>query len=204
MADTYLDKIYAARTPEETRDVYDAWSKSYEDEVGKNGYATPGRVAEALFHLCPEPQAPILDFGCGTGLSGLALTLSGFQVIDGMDLSQDMLEQARAKGLYRSLTQVSADSPPPIAPGKYKILTALGVIGAGAAPLALFDTLAHTLTPGDLFAFSFNDHTLDDPAYEARVNDYVDCGTMRLAFRDHGPHLPGIGMKSTIYILEKI
>lgn len=202
MTDTYLDKVYSARTPDETREIYDAWSKSYEAEVAENGYATPGRVAGALAKYVNDKSAPILDFGCGTGLSGLALKLSGFETIDGMDLSSEMLAEARDKEIYRSLTQVSAHAPPPIAKGDYPVITAIGVIGAGAAPLALFDTLMKALGRGGLFAFSFNDHTLEDPAYEGRLNDWIDPGHARLLFRERGAHLPGIDMKSVVYVVE--
>lgn len=203
MTDTFLDKVYTARTPDETRDIYDAWSKSYETEVAENGYATPGRVAEALAGVVDDKSTGVLDFGCGTGLSGLALKLAGFENIDGMDLSAEMLVEAKAKGIYRQLIQVEADAPPPIAQGAYPIVTAIGVIGAGAAPLALFDTLMETLDRGGLFAFSFNDHTLEDPAYEARLNEWLDPGAARLRFREYGAHLPGRDMKSVVYVVEK-
>ncbi|MDA7427007.1 methyltransferase [Primorskyibacter aestuariivivens] len=203
MTDKFLDKVYCARTPDETRDIYDAWSKSYEAEISGNGYATPGRVAEALAGIVKDKTTPILDFGCGTGLSGLALKLAGFEVIDGMDLSSEMLAEARTKGIYRNLTQVATDAPPPITQGAYPIITAIGVIGLGAAPHALFDTLMKALGRGGLFAFSFNDHTLEDPAYEGRLNEWIDPGAARLRFREYGAHLPGKNMKSVVYIVEK-
>ena len=84
MTDKFLDKVYDARTADETRELYDAWSASYEAEVAENGYATPGRCAEALAKHLTDKDAPILDFGCGTGLSGLALKLAGFTTIDGV------------------------------------------------------------------------------------------------------------------------
>lgn len=202
MTDKFFEKVYTARTPEETRALYDAWSKSYESEVAENGYATPGRVAKALAGQIADKTKPILDFGCGTGLSGHELKLAGFETIDGMDLSSDMLAKARSKGVYRTLTQVEANAPPPVAKGAYPVITATGVIGIGAAPLALFDTLMNLLAPGGLFAFSFNDHTLEDPAYEARLNDWIDPGHARLLFREYGPHLPGLNMKSVVYIVE--
>ena len=43
--------------------------------------------AEALVRYCEGGQRPVLDFGCGTGLSGQALRAVGFEVIDGVDWS---------------------------------------------------------------------------------------------------------------------
>ncbi|MEL7154480.1 MAG: hypothetical protein AAFN51_11950, partial [Pseudomonadota bacterium] len=65
----FLDKVYDARDASETRALYDDWAASYDAEVAENGYATPGRCAEALKQHLSDPSASILDFGCGTGLS---------------------------------------------------------------------------------------------------------------------------------------
>lgn len=201
MTDDFLDRVYAARTEDETRAIYDAWAASYEAEVAKNGYATPGRCAAALARHTTDLTTPVLDFGCGTGLSGLALKLAGFTAIDGMDLSAEMLAQAEKKGIYRALTHVASDTR--LASGTYSNIAAIGVIGAGAAPISLLDTLMHALGRNGRLVFSFNDHTLQDPVHEARISEWTDCGAARLLFRERGEHLPGLNMKSNVYILEK-
>ena len=201
MTDKFLDKVYNARTAEETRDLYDAWSASYEAEVAENGYATPGRCAEALAKHLADKDAPILDFGCGTGLSGLALKLAGFTTIDGVDLSADMLAQAQDKQAYRRLTQIAPDTP---ISGDYTAIAAIGVIGAGAAPISTFDVIMRALPKGGYFVLSFNDHALSDPVNEGRVSEWCDCSAARLLFKEYGPHLPGLDMKSNVYVLEKL
>ena len=65
------------------------------------------------------------------------------------------------------------------------------------------DGILGTLDPGGLFVFSLNDHTLQDPDYEARIVEHTDSGAARLLFREYGDHLPGINMKSNVYVLEK-
>ncbi|KIN60933.1 Methyltransferase-like protein [Sulfitobacter noctilucae] len=201
MSDNFLDKVYAARSAEETRTIYDAWAASYEAEVGANGYATPGRCAAALASCCNDLTPPILDFGCGTGLSGLAFSLAGFTTVDGIDVSHEMLAQAKSKSVYRKLTQVSADAS--LDEGAYSLIAAIGVIGAGAAPVSALDRLMHALPKDGKLVFSFNDHTLEDPVHEARINEWTDCGAARLLLRERGPHLPGLGMQSNVYVLEK-
>lgn len=200
MSDPHFDKVYKARTDAETRKLYDAWSKSYDKAVQEEGYATPRRCAEALHATMADAQVPILDFGCGTGLSGLALRLAGFTVIDGVDLSAGMLEHAREKNIYRSLTQIGPDDP---IPTTYAAVAAIGVIGAGAAPLAALERIFDVLTPGAQCVFSFNDHTLEDPSFEALVESQIANGNFRQLFREHGPHLPGKNMSSTVYVIEK-
>lgn len=203
MTEKFLDIAYTARDAADTRTLYDNWAASYEAEVEKNGYATPGRCAKALAAHMDDLSAPILDFGCGTGLSGLALRSEGFTTIDGMDLSEDMLAQAAEKGIYRHTHLSEPDAPPAIEPGDYAAIAAIGVIGAGAAPIAVFDLLMGALSPGGRLVWSFNDNALKDPANEAKVSEYLDCGAAQLLFRKRGPHLPGINMKSVVYVIEK-
>ncbi|WP_120505011.1 class I SAM-dependent DNA methyltransferase [Sulfitobacter mediterraneus] len=203
MSESFLDKAYGARDAEETRKLYDDWAASYEAELGENGYATPGRCAAALAKYIPDKTRPILDFGCGTGLSGLALRLTGFDPIDGVDVSSDMLAQARGKTVYRDLRQIRPGEALGHKPGEYAAIAAIGVIGAGAAPVSVFDSLMHGLAKGGLFVFSFNDHALEEPQYEARVMEWTDCGAARLLFAEHGDHIPGIGLKAKVYVLEK-
>lgn len=197
----FLDKAYQARDAASTRALYDDWAASYEAEVGENGYATPGRCAEALKSCADAMTAPVLDFGCGTGLSGLALKLAGFDTIDGVDLSTEMLEGARAKGAYRHLDQIEAGAPLPRK--DYALCAAIGVIGAGAAPISVLHTLMQALPRDGKLVFSFNDHALQDRSNEAGIAEWTDCGAARLLFRESGPHLPGIELKSNVYVLEK-
>lgn len=203
MSEDFLDKVYDARTASETRDLYDAWSQTYDVEVGKNGYATPKRCAEALARHLTNPTKPILDFGCGTGLSGLALAGAGFSNIDGCDLSADMLQGAAEKGVYNQLKQVEAGEVPSTIPGAYSAICAIGVIGAGAAPIDTFDLLMSCLTSGGLLVLSFNDHALADPVNEGRLYDWIIARKAKYLFLEYGPHLPGIDLKSNVYILEK-
>lgn len=203
MADRFFDKVYEVTTPDETRALYDRFSDVYDAEVTAQGYATPGRIAAALAAVLPVKDAPVLDFGCGTGLSGAALRAAGFGVIDGLDLSDEMLAHARRLGVYRSLGRIGHDAALGHRPGDYAAIVACGVIGAGAAPLPVLDRLLGGLAPGGFLAFSFNDHTLEDPAYEARVRAIVDAGEARQKVRDTGPHLPGLDLNSVVFVLEK-
>lgn len=204
MTDGFLNKAYGARDASQTRQLYDDWAASYENEVAKNGYATPGRCAEALKTHMPDMSRPVLDFGCGTGLSGLALKLAGFTTVDGVDLSADMLAQAQKKQLYRALRQIDAGASLNHEPGDYAAIAAIGVIGAGAAPITVFDTLMQGLATGGLFVFSFNDHALEDPENEGKLQTYLDTNRAKLAFKDYGPHLPGINLNSNVYVVEKL
>ena len=204
VAKEFLKDVYALKSVDDMRALYDDWSATYDEEVGGKGYATPARVAKALAGLMTDQAAPILDFGCGTGMSGAAMKAQGFSVIDGCDLSAEMLARAREKQAYRRLWQADTDAPFPARPGDYAAITAVGVVSVGAAPPETLDLLVGALAPGALLAFSFNNHTLEDPAFEARVTDYLDSGTCTQLFREDGAHLPGIGLRATVFVLRRL
>ena len=198
----FIDDVYKITEPEAMRRLYDEWSSSYDDEVKGHGYATPRRCAAALAGITDDLEAPVLDFGCGTGISGEALAEAGFTAIDGCDLSQNMLEVARSKNIYRDLRQNDVDSPVSFVPGTYLSIAAVGVISVGAAPAGVLDQLLNALPAGGTLTFSFNEHTVKVPEFENRVFEYVDTGAAQLLFKESGEHLPGIGLSSVVYVLQ--
>ncbi|MGR3501233.1 class I SAM-dependent DNA methyltransferase [Pseudaestuariivita sp.] len=200
----FLDEAYDLDGVQATQELYARWSATYDAEVAEAGYATPPRCAEALRAAMARSDLPILDFGCGTGLSGVALRAAGFSVIDGCDISAEMLAGAAAReGVYRNLTAYDPAGDLPFAAGDYHAIAAIGVIGAGAAPAEVLDTLVDHLEPEGLLVFSFNDHTLADPVYESALNRHLDAGRVTLLSKEYGPHLPGKGLNSFVYVIQR-
>jgi predicted TPR repeat methyltransferase len=202
MSKKFLDKVYETGGAEDTRKLYDAWSDSYNAEISENGYQTPARVARAMARFSSDPSLPILDYGCGTGLSGGELQAAGFSTIDGADPSTGMLAQAQETGHFRELIELDLSRTLPITTGQYHAITAIGVISTGAGPASLMDTLMGFLPSGGLFGFSLNDHALEDADYLAGVARLQDAGHLARV-KEYGEHLPGMGLKSMIYVFEK-
>ncbi len=200
----FLQNAYLVETTEETKTFYGKWAQTYEAEISQNGYVTPMRCATALATFATDRDLPVLDVGCGTGLSGLALKTAGFSHIDGSDLSAEMLVKAKSReGLYKNMWQVDPDNPFPFEKGAYAIMTAVGVLAISHAPPEMIDQVLEKLPAGGLFVFSLDDHTLGEPGYEQRIMEHIDCGSAALMFRELGPHLPGIGLNSVVYVLQK-
>ena len=199
----FLDEVYEMDGPEATRGLYADWAESYDAEVRANGYASPARCAAALADAAQDPSAPVLDLGCGTGLSGEALREAGFTAVDGTDFSAEMMEIARRKGIYRDLRQGDLTDPIPAEPGAYANVAAIGVFSPGHAPAHLIDDALALLPKHGCLVFTLNDHALEDPSYEGRVRDVVDACGADLVFKEHGAHLPSIGLEATVYVLRK-
>ena len=127
----FLDGAYDLPDRRATAAFYADWAASYDAEIADNGYATPARCAAALAAHAERLADPVLDVGCGTGLSGLALAAAGFRTVDGTDLSAEMLARAAARsesgpqprpagrGVYRRLFRGDLADPLPFGPGVY-------------------------------------------------------------------------------------
>ncbi|NND22665.1 MAG: methyltransferase domain-containing protein [Silicimonas sp.] len=195
--------LWTRHTVDETRDIYANWAESYDQDVTEWGYATPGRIAMALRRSGANPDKPVLDFGCGTGLSGLALKATGFAQIDGTDISPEMIAKAKARGIYQHLWLSDPGDMGHVRRGQYPIIVATGVISLGAAPPETLDMLVDVVPSGGLLAFSFNDATLTDRAYTDRLDAAVLAPDIEMAFEEQGPHLPAKNMTSAVYVLRR-
>ena len=203
MTEKFFDKAYGLDSQEKVDKLYEDWADSYDEEVCGYGYASPARCAEALKNFLPL-DAPILDFGCGTGLSGVALQNEGFLTIDGTELVDKMREKAAARRIYRQLFEGDIDDPFPFPLGTYAAITAVGVISSGAGPASLLDIALEELSPNGLLCFSYNDHTLEDVSYTDALQAATSSGKAEMIFEEYGDHLPQRGVKSMVYILKRL
>jgi 2-polyprenyl-3-methyl-5-hydroxy-6-metoxy-1,4-benzoquinol methylase len=129
---------------DDARELWDAEAATFDDETD-HGLTDPvARDAWRtwLMRLLPEPPAEVLDLGCGTGSLSVLLALEGFRV-SGIDLSERMLERARAKALAAgvdiSFTQGDAGALE-LAPAQFDVLLDRHVLWAMEhAPAALTD-----------------------------------------------------------------
>jgi len=206
MTSNTLDRVYQTSGDADLREVYDEWALDYDRDLAESGYLTPGRVAETLAALVEDRTTPILDYACGTGLSGAALAEQGFTTIDGADLSAKMLEVAEGLKVYRQLYLVEPDQGvlPQIA--EYGVITAVGAISKGAAPAVVYDGVLDMMQPGALLIISLNDLSLADAEYGSLVPASVSAGKARVLSEEHGPHLAKYGKNSgsTIYVIERL
>lgn len=203
MTDDKTQGLWTRHSVEETQKIYADWAATYDADVAAWGYATPARLALALRQSGANVEKPVLDFGCGTGLSGMALKAVGFDVIDGTDISPEMLAAAEAREVYRQVWIGTPGSMGHVKRADYAIIAAAGVVSLGAAPPETLDMLVDTLGAGGLLAFSFNEATMADRAYTERLDIACLAPDIELVFEEDGPHLPGKNMRSTVYILKK-
>ncbi len=131
-----LEDAYAVDGPEANRELYASWAETYESVfLAENDYQYHRQVAAAFRDAqdsLDSLDGPVLDVGCGTGVVGAELARLGVAVIDGIDISPEMLAKATAKThegrpTYRQLFEADLTGPIDLADDAYA-----GVVSAGA------------------------------------------------------------------------
>ena len=130
--DDILGRVSTLEDGDSSRDIYDDWSGSYDDHlIDEFGYISPEIAAQALSDEIDAPDVAVIDYGCGTGLVGQALNQQGFTTVDGIDISEGMLDQAREKQVYRNLICADLTTHIALDDATYDAATCIGSMGAG-------------------------------------------------------------------------
>ena len=198
-----LGTAYNLETGHETLAHYKRWAATYDQEVGvDNGYAQPARCAAALDGVADRSES-VLDVGCGTGLSGIALRDVGFADLDGCDFSPPMLERAAETGVYRRLFEADLNAGLGIEDGTYDHAVAVGVFSfAHIRPDALRSVIRAVL-PGGAVVVGLNDHFWDVGTFPAELAAIEADGLASVVSREHGEHLPGADIMGWVVVLVR-
>ena len=125
----HKNQAYAINDVEGTRKLYAGWADTYDSDTTEGmGYVAHQVVADLSAEFL-DKGTPVLDLACGTGMLGSALQELGFSIIDGLDLSPEMLAKARELGVYRTLGELDMTQPYTIEEGSVEALTCCGIFG---------------------------------------------------------------------------
>ena len=156
-----LDGAYALETPEDSVKLYRGWAETYDTGFAEShGYVVPKKLA-AIFHA-EGGQGPVLDIGAGTGLVAEAL---GEIELDGIDISQEMLDVAGSKGLYRKRICADLTQPLDIADASYAGFTSAGTFTHGHVGPVCLPELLRIAQPNALFALTINVRVFDQAGF---------------------------------------
>ncbi len=126
-ASEFVTEAYNLEDAESMKEFYAKWAADYDNQMlNKLSYASPRKIAAAMQSHLQEKDANILDVGCGTGLTVAGLAEAGYTNLYGIDLSRDMVEVARSRGVYTDLALADVNQPLDYADGYFG-----GVISSG-------------------------------------------------------------------------
>lgn len=134
--------------------LFDQYAGHFDRHLtGVLGYRTPALVSAALGRHVHGAALATVDLGCGTGLCGPFLRPNA-QRLSGVDLSENMLAQARATGLYDELACADIGAFLAARPQAFDLAVAADVLVYFGDLDALFGQVRNALRPGGWFCFS--------------------------------------------------
>lgn len=165
-----LNKVYTATDHEELMDAYKSWATNYDaDTVGAFGYVAHIASAKALDEALKRKNAYILDAGCGTGLVAEELAKMGYTRMDALDYSQEMLDEAEEKGLYKRHIQADLSKPLDMEDNRYDAIVCTGTFTYGHVKANAFDELVRITKPGGVITFTIREGAYEDYGYRERM-----------------------------------
>ena len=167
------DRVLEASSPEELMAAYSEWADNYDgDLLGEMGYVAPMIASKLLQNYLDRKDTRILDAGCGTGIVGELLHQDGYGNIEGLDYSQDMLNKARAKSIYKTLNRGDLTGSLDIEDATYDAIISVGTFTCGhVGPEALGELIRITKTGGHL-CFTVREQAWEEDDYRAKLRNY--------------------------------
>ncbi|CAA6804364.1 MAG: Methyltransferase type 11 domain protein (Fragment) [uncultured Thiotrichaceae bacterium] len=158
---------------------YTQFAPVYNQSVDDWGYQCYRTAADALEHYLPT-NAPILDAGCGTGLVGQVLAQHGYRDVTGIDISQDMLEQAEATGHYQQVkAQDLSQTPYPFADNHFAAIACVGVFSLIADPAPVLREFCRLVRSQGYLVFTQQEVLFEQYGYAEVLRGFEERGELR-------------------------
>ena len=165
---------------------YDEMADSYH-AIHKSGtWVGPNKVAEVAASLIDgeeeKRQVEILDFGAGTGLSGMAMKNKGFSTIDALDVSKKMVDIAQAESngeLYRKIIiGILKENDDLIKQESYGMVVSMGCIGTHTDADEVYRIMP-LVKPGGYIVYTIKNEANESESFQslyAALKEHNDVG----------------------------
>ena len=176
-AEGKLAQVTGSNVQIDPEEHYDSWSENYDrDLLGKYGYCAHKIAVQAFAKIHSDRGASVLDVGCGTGLVGIELSQLGYEAIDGVDVSQGMLDKSYSLGIYRKLFHHRIGSSELSDLVGYSGVLCVGSFGLGHMQQEDIKRLIKMAAPKAPIVIFMNSEPFDLQAYYLTLERFSDAG----------------------------
>ena len=178
-----LDEAYSVKTPDDNRRLYAKWAATYESIfVATQKYRYPQAISE-VFHnaITSAGISSVIDIGTGTGLTGMYLSsLRPNLIIDGIDISPEMLTKAREKKrqdggpVYRFLLEKDMSQLTSTPNSPYDALICSGAFTHGHLGPEAIDNLIALVRPNGWCVIGVNNEHFEAREFDKKLNQLIE------------------------------
>ncbi len=171
-----LAGAYKLSTAQDNIDYYRDFAKIYDEQFADGmGYMYPQVLVSAYRSYAKPDDLPVLDIGCGTGLVGAMLELPSDQ-IDGVDVSQEMLDAAQQKSIYGTLHRVDLTTDAADVPTRYGAVVSAGTFTFGHLGPEVLPQLLSLGRQSTLYCIGVNSEHFGQQGFSTVLDAMVQAG----------------------------
>lgn len=169
-----LENAYKLSTPEDNKAYYREFADTYDGDFAEAlGFVYPQTIARIYTEKAGPEDVPVADIGCGTGLVAKALGLPA-TLVDGMDISAEMLERATAKSLYGRTFEIDLTGNLATIRNGYGAILSSGAFTHGHLGPNVLISLLSIARSGALFVIGVNRAHYGDHGFDAALAGLAD------------------------------
>ncbi|KAJ7321192.1 Methyltransferase domain [Desmophyllum pertusum] len=159
-----LSNLTEKSTDDDVRRVYDDWAHEYDKDGNSAGCVFHKPMVEFFDNAINEvfqgkiakSDIRIMDAGAGTGLVGVELHKHDYSNVDALDISQEMLNEAKKKNVYSKFicAPLSDQRTPGIETDAYDALICVGTLSLAHVRPTAFVEMIRMVRNGGLVCVS--------------------------------------------------
>ncbi len=174
----FVDAAYNIEDEAGMVEFYRKWAEDYDHQMlDVLGYESPTKIATQLVQYLTDTDSSVFDIGCGTGLTCVYLAERGYQNLDGIDLSPDMVRVAGQRGIYRELLVGDINQALERDDASYDAAISSGTFTHGHVGPEPLDEIFRILKPGGYLACTVHQDLWESMGFRDRFGALVDAGT---------------------------
>ena len=170
-----LENAYDLKSPTDNIKLYSVWAETYDmDFINEMQYQLHFSVADEF--ILNGGEGLVLDVGAGTGALAQALLQKGKFSIEATDISEEMLEIAKSKNIYKRSFLSDLTKEVPVDNSFYDGVVSSGTFTHGHVGPSSIRELVRVTKPGGLITISVNEKhwiSLDFAGEVENLNQYT-------------------------------
>ena len=151
-----LESAYDLKSASDNIELYSVWAETYDmDFINEMQYQLHFSVADEF--ILNGGEGLVLDVGAGTGALAQALLQKGKFSIEATDISEEMLEIAKSKNIYKRSFLSDLTKEVPVDNSFYDGVVSSGTFTHGHVGPSSIRELVRVTKPGGLITISINE-----------------------------------------------